>query len=606
MRHPVAYLLGDIYRRLGWRAPLLVLAMALNGITEGLGLALLLPLLSGLASGGTGGGTGTGTGFLARFAGAALDAFGLPHDFSHLLALALVAFLVQNAAAVSEGWLSAQYRSRYIARWREDLFHAMMQARWRFFLSRKTGQLTNVLLDETARLGGAFYCLAQIAAGAIFIAIYVVLALLASWEVALGTAVFGAVMGLCVQPLMRFSRGLGEKLMRENEALHVSANEFMAGARLIKAAAAEDRAGGLFTAAVSRIYRLQRVTLFHPFLVRAVYEGCAMVALCASLWVGVVQYGINPAAVLVTVYLFIRIYLRLSHVQQYVQSLHSTYAPSAVPARETLEAATTEDESADRGDVPAFAAAAGVGVRARGVTVRYGNAAALHGLSLDVPPGAMVGIAGPSGSGKSTLADCILGLVAPDEGVIEIDGRPLSTLSLNAWRRHVGYVAQDTFLFNATIAENIRWGNPAASDAEIEEAARQAHADGFIRALPRGYDTEVGDRGMRLSGGERQRIGLARALVGQARLLVIDEATSALDSESEQAVMKAILAMGGRITIIIIAHRLSTLREADLLCLLERGRIVEQGTWQELSRPGTRFFDFWKIQSEEHQTLSSP
>ncbi|HUK60472.1 MAG TPA: ABC transporter ATP-binding protein [Stellaceae bacterium] len=603
----VSDLLRDIRRRLGWRAPLLVLAMSLNGITEGLGLALLLPLLSGIATGGGAGaaGTGAGTGILARFAGGVLDLFGFAHDFSHLLAVALGAFLLQNAASVSEGWLSAQYRGRYIALWREDIFASMMGARWRFFLDHKTGQLTNALLEETMRLGGAFYCLAQIAAGGVFVFVYVVLSLLASWEVALGTALFGAVMWLCVQPLTRFNRGLGAQLMRENETLHVIANEFIGGARLIKAAAAEDRATGLFTAAVRRIYRVERLTQFHPFLVRSIYEGCAMVALCGSLWIGVVEIGINPATVLVTVYLFIRLYLRLSQVQQYVQILHATYAPSIAPALETLADARRDGEAASEGAAPVFHAAAGVGVRARDLEVRHGGLAALDRISLELPAGAMIGLAGPSGAGKSTFADCLLGLVAPDAGAIEIDSQPLATLALAQWRRNVGYVAQDTFLFNASIAENIRWGNPDATDAEIAAAARRAHADEFIRALPHGYATEVGERGMRLSGGERQRIGLARALVGHARLLVIDEATSALDSESEQAVMRAIFEMRGQITILIIAHRLSTLREADLLYLIERGRIVERGTWQELSRPGTRFFDFWKIQSEEHQGMSA-
>ena len=600
----VRYLLRDIRHRLGWRAPLLVFAMALNGITEGLGLAFLLPLLSGLATG-TAGAGGAGTGILARFAGAVLDLFGFPHDFSHLLAIALAAFLLQNAASVSEGWLSARYRGRYVALWREDMFASMMGARWRFFLDHKTGQLTNALLEETMRLGGAFYCLAQIAAGTVFILVYVVLSVLASWEVALGTALFGAVMWLAVQPLTRFNRGLGAELMRENQALHAAANEFVGGARFIKAAAAEERATGFFNAAVRRIHRVDRLTQFQPFLVRSIYEGCAMVALCASLWIGVVKAGINPAAVLVTVYLFIRLYLRLSQVQQYLQSLHATYAPSIAPALETLEDARREREGATTGAAPAFRAADGVEVRVRDLTVRHGDLAALDGLSLDLPAGAIVGLAGPSGAGKSTLADCLLGLVVPDRGAIEIDGQPLPSLALAAWRRNVGYVAQDTFLFNASIAENIRWGNPAASEAEIVDAARRAHADTFIRALALGYDTEVGERGMRLSGGERQRIGLARALVGHARLLVIDEATNALDAESEQAVMRAILEMRGQITILIIAHRLSTLRDANVLCLIERGHVVERGTWQELTRPGTRFFDFWKIQSEEHQGIPS-
>lgn len=203
---------------------------------------------------------------------------------------------------------------------------------------------------------------------------------------------------------------------------------------------------------------------------------------------------------------------------------------------------------------------------------------ALNGLSFEMTPGQMVALVGPSGAGKSTVAYLLLRFIAPDRGRITVDGIPLESIPLSAWRNQVAWVPQNPYLFHATVAENIRLARPEASLDEVVWAARQAHADGFIQALPRGYDTPVGERGARLSAGQAQRIALARAFLKDAPLLILDEATSNLDPEHEALVQEAVARLMQGRTVLVIAHRLSTVHRADRIVVLEGGRVVEVGT----------------------------
>jgi ATP-binding cassette subfamily C protein len=193
-----------------------------------------------------------------------------------------------------------------------------------------------------------------------------------------------------------------------------------------------------------------------------------------------------------------------------------------------------------------------------------------------------------------------MGLVWPREGGIQVDGRALDEGWLRAWRAGIGYVAQDTLLFNDTVLANLRWARPDASEAEVWDALRLAAAEDFVRALPHGLATEVGDRGVRLSGGERQRLALARALLRHPSLLILDEATSALDAENERRIREAIQALHGSMTILMITHRLASVRDADVVHVLERGRLVESGPFAELvARPAGRFRRLWLTQAGE-------
>jgi ATP-binding cassette subfamily C protein len=232
------------------------------------------------------------------------------------------------------------------------------------------------------------------------------------------------------------------------------------------------------------------------------------------------------------------------------------------------------------------------------VNFGYGDTRVLTDVSLSLRRGQTVAVVGPSGAGKSTLADVVLGLLIPQDGRVLVDGRALTRESHASWRAQIGYVPQETFLFHDTIRVNLQWAAPDATEQELWEALRSASAD-FVQRLPSGLDTVVGDRGVLLSGGERQRVALARALLRKPRLLVLDEATSSLDPENERAIQQAIDGLHGRAAILVITHRLPTVRHADLIYVLDEGHIVEFGTWAELvARPG-RFRKLCRAQGLE-------
>ena len=225
------------------------------------------------------------------------------------------------------------------------------------------------------------------------------------------------------------------------------------------------------------------------------------------------------------------------------------------------------------------------------VSFSYGEGKnVLSGVNFSIAKGETIWLIGPSGAGKTSVADLLLRLFKPNEGDILIDGKQIASISTDAWRHRVGYVAQDVFLLNASIEDNIRFYRPDLSKEAIIAVAKQANIYDFIQGLPEGFDTMTGDRGVMLSGGQRQRIALARALASSPALLILDEATSALDSASEKLIQESIRALHGSVTVLIIAHRLSTIEHADRLLVLDHGKIIEEGTPQELlARPGSYF-----------------
>jgi ATP-binding cassette subfamily B protein len=227
---------------------------------------------------------------------------------------------------------------------------------------------------------------------------------------------------------------------------------------------------------------------------------------------------------------------------------------------------------------------------------RQGGAEVLHGVDLHVPAGRLLALVGPSGAGKTTITGLVARLYDPTSGSVRLDGLDLREVTLESLREAVGVVTQDAHMFHDTIGENLRYARPDASDAELERVLRAAQIWDLVSGLPQGLDTVVGDRGHRLSGGEKQRLAIARLLLKSPGLVVLDEATAHLDSESEQAVQRALdTALAGR-TAIVIAHRLSTVRGADLIAVVDDGRIVETGRHEELLAAGGLYADLYRTQ----------
>jgi ATP-binding cassette subfamily C protein len=311
-------------------------------------------------------------------------------------------------------------------------------------------------------------------------------------------------------------------------------------------------------------------------------------ALAALVLVGVGGLALPPAALLLLVFLYARTLRRAAALQESWQHL-----AGLVPSHAAVERLTGLcEEAAEPAAAAPEPAPLREEVRVEGAhfSWREDGPPALRGVDLSVPAGGTVAVVGPSGAGKSTLADLVAGVLEPSSGRVLVDGAPLSPGRRRAWREGIGCVPQEPFLFHDTVRANLLWARPDATEADLEEALRTADALEVVRALPRGLDTTVGDRGAALSGGERQRICLARALVRRPPLLVLDEATSSLDGESEGRIQRAVEGLRGRLAILVVAHRLSTVRRADRIHVLEAGRVVEAGTWDDLaSRAGGSF-----------------
>ena len=223
----------------------------------------------------------------------------------------------------------------------------------------------------------------------------------------------------------------------------------------------------------------------------------------------------------------------------------------------------------------------------------------LKGVSFNIPAGHTVAVVGASGAGKSTLARLLFRFFDINSGSISIDGQDIRHITQDSLRTAIGVVPQDTVLFNDTLYNNLAYGRPSASEAEVHHAAKQAHLEGFISSLPDGYATQVGERGLKLSGGEKQRVAIARVLLKNPPLLILDEATSSLDSISEQAILDALNAVKNQRTTLVIAHRLSTVRDADSILVMNQGEIVEHGSHSELLAKDGYYARLWLQQQQD-------
>lgn len=407
---------------------------------------------------------------------------------------------------------------------------------------------------------------------------------------------FLLVLGLIVPANLITAHLLWPPMRRRSEEFRIaesgfvsSLNEALHGVRVTRAHAVEDYAERRLESAARKVATTGvRVDVTHAFFGStgwAVGSLLNMAVIGVGAWLCVrdeISYG--------ALFIFWSYYGIISGaVSSIVYGM-----PTVAGASDALQSLSElyESESEERNDgKPALTLVQGE-VRLDNVHFRYASSQrhSLGGVDLHIPVGTSLALVGSSGSGKSTIASLILGFYDPEQGSVFIDGHDLRTVDRRTVRRHVGVVSQDVVLFHDSVAGNIAWGDATPDTKRVEEAAVRANADAFIRELPNGYETVLGDRGMGLSGGQRQRLAIARALYRDPKLLILDEATSALDPESERQVQQALdVLMQGRSTL-IIAHRLSTVRNAHRIAVLDEGRVVESGTYDELMAKQGAFY----------------
>jgi subfamily B ATP-binding cassette protein MsbA len=503
-----------------------------------------------------------------------------------IIGLILVAFLLKNGFQFARAYLLARAEQGLNKDLRDAVYDHLIGLDLAFFGRTRTGQIVSRLTTEIEHLRTLVTAeLSRLLSSVFEFAVALTAMLLISWRLTLAAFVVVPLAMAVWGPLVGLLRKRDRQALHLGGEVNAHVSETVAGIRLVKAATAEaserSRFRGLTREYFDRVMRAERArSLALPMTEMLAATGTAVL-----LWYGarLVAAGSLGGAEFVG---FLALSLKLYSPVKNVAKFPATAQPGLVAAERVFEFLDTRAGIADRADaVPLRGFERAIEFEAVSFAYRDGEPA-LHEVSFTIPRGSLVALVGPSGSGKSTIADLLVRFFDVSSGRVTIDGTDVRDVRVADLRALMGVVSQDTVLFHDTVGANIAYGRPDAAQAEIEAAARAAHAHEFVQKLPRGYDTVVGERGVQLSGGQRQRIAIARALLRDAPILVLDEATSSLDSESERVVQDAIEKLLEGRTVLVIAHRLSTVHRADEILVVDQGRIVERGTHAELLAAG--------------------
>jgi ABC-type multidrug transport system fused ATPase/permease subunit len=585
----LGYLIGRIFKDQPLRLTLSVLALAAAGLLEGIGVAAIVPMLQLVE---TGSRPGASVGMFGTVVSSMLGVLGLPFNLATMLGFILFFILGSQAVILVQQKLLAGSSALFEATLRKKLFSAVFDAGWPYFVQTKASDLMSALLSDTARAGAAYITIVTMLGTVIMVFVYMALAFALSWQMTLSTIIASVAVIFLLKNRASQGTTFGEAISQTDADIHSETQENLVAAKLVKASSADLEVEQRFDRLTEVRQRIQYKNLMNQAWLKTIYDSASIAVVFAGIYVAVTFFGMTTATLSVFLFVFYRLSPRISNLQA-----NQHLVLSLIPGVKRVDSFTAQAVAMH--EVSGTAPLSGLQetIELRDVSFSYEEKPVLEHLSLTIPRGASTAIVGPSGSGKTTVMDLVMGLLTPGAGDVRIDGRSLRDVALRDWRRHIGYVPQDASFFHATVAENISWGVESATRNDVVDAAKLAHADEFVCELPQGYDTIIGDRGVRLSGGQRQRLALARAIVRQPAVLVLDEATSALDAESEEKIQHAVDGLAGSMTILTVTHRLSTVKGADLIHVLENGKLVESGSWGELLAAGGRFCELADMQT---------
>ncbi len=546
-----------------WRTPLVLGFTLTVAALEGAGLLLLAPMLALLGLSGTTPGKHDAS-------LAVLSRFGLSTSLSGVLCL-YVALIVMHAGA-SRGSQSCSSRLQrdFLDHMRRRLFNGIGAAEWRFLAGTHTAEFSHALITDIARINVATTALLQILASAAVAAAYAAAGMRLSPLLTLLALAAGGLLLRALRNQRRHAVRAGSELSKATQRVHGEIAEYLAGLKLAKSSNTEARLSEKFAADLRNSGEVTLEFTRRQSSSRGLLRVGGAIALCVLAYAGSVLAVLPAATVLALIFILTRLFPLLAELQQsYESALHALPAYGAYRAMCARCAAAAEPAAGEA----VYALADAIRLQHVYYEPAAGEPAILRDITLTIPHRSTMALIGASGAGKSTLADIVAGLLTPTSGRIVVDGREVT--DRRTWRESVGYVSQDVYLFNASLRENLLCAVHSASDAEIWEVLALAAAADFVRALPKGLDTLLGERGVRLSGGERQRLAIARTLLRRPLLLVLDEATSALDRDNEQRIQDTLARLRGHLTVLLIAHRETSLAGVDRIARMVDGRIVE-------------------------------
>lgn len=558
-------LISYFMRAYPWRSAVMVCCLLLSGVSDGVGLMTLLPILDAIAS--SGGGSQSVVGHAIQ---QLLSFLGFEPRLPTLLVLMVIVIYIKGCFILL-AMRQAGYTVAHVTNGlRIRLIRALMEARWSYFISQPTGYFANAVSSEAMRAATAYNHAVLMIAAIVQVIVYGVVALMISWKITLLSFVIASFLMFMLRGLIQISRDAGERQTMLMKSLITRLTDTLQGIKPIKAMAQEQNIQPFLESDSEELNKAQRRSVFASEASNALQEPLMATMVAVGIYFAIARGGQSFSILLVMVFLFSRLLQRFYSAQRCYQEL-SAQESALWSLDESINIAELEHEEQSAGNNPPVL---NTSITFKHVTFGYGETDILKDICFDIPRGSFVAIVGPSGGGKTTIADLLVGLFLPRSGAVRVDGVPLTSINLRAWRQMIGYVPQEMLLFHETIFHNITLGDPSITRDNAEEALRLADAWDFVSSLPKGIDSSVGERGSKLSGGQRQRLSLARALVRKPVLLILDEVTTALDPQTEIEICTTLRKLSGRVTILTISHQQAMIRFADRVYELTNGRMV--------------------------------
>jgi subfamily B ATP-binding cassette protein MsbA len=507
----------------------------------------------------------------------------------------ILLFLLKGIFGFLQGYLMSDIGQKVVRDIRDKLYARLQALSLDYFTHKRAGELISRITNDVRLVENAVsYGSTDLVYQGLQVIVFLCLSFFIYFKLALISIILVPLISLPIVRVGKVLRKLSKRSQERIADITSLLNETIIGTRIVKAFNMENYEIEKFNRVNQDYYRISMKSIKRLLLLSPGTEFLGCVAgIFVFFWggreviAGKLSFGVF-GLFMGSLLSLIRPFKRLSQVN----SINQQAMAASVRIHEVLETSPTVTEKEKAINLSEFKD----GVEFCDVWFNYGNQQILKGINLKVKKGTLLAIVGPSGTGKTTLVDLIARFYDPKMGKILIDGIDIQDVTLKSLRQRIGIVTQETILFNDTIKANIVYGKSDASQDEIERAATQAHAHHFIKHLPQGYDTVIGDRGMKLSGGERQRIAIARALLKNPPILILDEATSQLDTEAERIVQEALDQLIQGRTVFVIAHRLSTVKNADWIVVLDRGVIAEQGRHSELINKGGLYRRLYSMQ----------
>ncbi|NRG46806.1 ABC transporter ATP-binding protein [Bacillus sp. CRN 9] len=577
------YFVKQIQTFAGKKLYINLIAMTFIGLLDGIGLLLLVPLISmtGIVDLGLEETMFSGFTLFNDFP----PSVALPIILCIYVCIVIVHHLIERAVMIR----NVQIQMGYLRYLRMTTYEHVLRSDWSFFIRNRKSDLINLLLTEIAKTSGGTNSFLQLCSAFIFSLIQIGIALWLSVEITIFVLIAGVFIIFLNRRYLKKSSALGSRNYRLGKDFLAGMTDHINGIKDIKTNNLEKSRLAWARSITAKMVEEQIEYTTIRMTSQLTYKISSALFIALFIVVSVLVFQAQAGVLLLIILIFSRLWPRVAGIQASLEQI-ATAIPSfnAVKTlqeecKQSVEYATAAEEK-----MPV-----NIGIDCRGIDFRYNRSQeqyALKNIKIFIPANKMTAIVGRSGAGKSTLIDLIMGLNQAEQGEILIDGQKLTKENLFMLRKNIGYVPQDPFLFNESIRENLLLISPAATEDDLWNALDFASAAEFVKRLPHGLDTFIGDRGIKLSGGERQRIVLARAILRKPSLLVLDEATSSLDTESELKIQEAIEKLKGTLTIIVIAHRLSTIRNADQVIVLDKGQVVQQGGFQQLSLEKNQVF----------------